>query len=182
MLRGCIIIELALRGRIQTIPSHRSHYHPSNRHIEVLFTPSGATPATGDPILDEALRIISTESHSISTWIDLLSGESWNPLKINFQIKQLRERISKGLVDKGILGTHKKTLFLFLEMATHPLILENKKLEIIVNLKQELLSASDYPSNLSIGILGASAFAARVLHVRFQVIISLIKIEYFSLI
>lgn len=164
VLRGCILIELALRGRIQSVVSHRTRHYPSERHIEVISS-SGLIPVTGDPILDEALKLISLESHSISTWIDLLSGESWNPFKINFQMKNLRERISKGLVDKGILGTDKKTLLLFLEMATHPVVSESKKIELVSNLKRELFGTSDSFSTLQIGILGASALAGRVLQV-----------------
>ena len=40
-------------------------------------------------------------------------------MKIGFQLKQVRERIAKGLVDKGILRTEKRNFFLF-DMATHP--------------------------------------------------------------
>ena len=159
------MIELALRGRIQSLASCSIGCHPSDRHIEVI-RPAGSILVTGDPILDEALRLISLESHSVSTWIDLLSGESWNPFKINFQMKNVRERISKGLVDKGILGTDKKTLFLFLEMATHPVIIENQKIELVNNLKHDLLeSMSDSFSTLQMGIIGASALAGRVLQV-----------------
>lgn len=80
-------------------------------------------------------------------------------------MKNLRERISKGLVDKGILGTDKKTLLLFLEMATHPVVSESKKIELVSNLKRELFGTSDSFSTLQIGILGASALAGRVLQV-----------------
>jgi len=40
-------------------------------------------------------------------------------LKISYQLKQVRERIQKGLVDKGLLSTS-KTNFLLFDMATHP--------------------------------------------------------------
>jgi Golgi phosphoprotein 3 len=40
-------------------------------------------------------------------------------MKIGYQLKQVRERIAKGLVDKGILRTEKRNFFLF-DMATHP--------------------------------------------------------------
>ncbi len=48
------------------------------------------------------------------------SGETWNITKINYQLKQVRERLAKGLVDKGILRTERRNFFLF-DMATHPL-------------------------------------------------------------
>ena len=40
-------------------------------------------------------------------------------MKIGYQLKQVRERLQKGLVDKGILRTEKKNFLLF-DMATHP--------------------------------------------------------------
>ena len=40
-------------------------------------------------------------------------------MKIGYQLKQVRERLCKGLVDKGILRTEKKNFLLF-DMATHP--------------------------------------------------------------
>ncbi|KAJ7805451.1 hypothetical protein B0H14DRAFT_3153430 [Mycena olivaceomarginata] len=45
--------------------------------------------------------------------------ETWNILKIGFQLKQVRERLAKGLVDKGVLRTEKRNFLLF-DMATHP--------------------------------------------------------------
>lgn len=47
------------------------------------------------------------------------SGETWNVTKIGYQLKQVRERLAKGLVDKGILRTEKRNFLLF-DMATHP--------------------------------------------------------------
>jgi len=47
------------------------------------------------------------------------AGETWNLMKIGYQLKQVRERLAKGLVDKGILRTEKRNFLLF-DMATHP--------------------------------------------------------------
>lgn len=47
------------------------------------------------------------------------SGETWNVMKIGYQLKQVRERLAKGLVDKGVLRTEKRNFLLF-DMATHP--------------------------------------------------------------
>ena len=52
-------------------------------------------------------------------WIDVVTGETWNIMKIGYQLKQVRERLAKGLVDKGILRTEKRNFLLF-DMATHP--------------------------------------------------------------
>jgi Golgi phosphoprotein 3 len=48
-----------------------------------------------------------------------MTGETWNVLKIGYQLKQVRERLAKGLVDKGVLRTEKRNFLLF-DMATHP--------------------------------------------------------------
>lgn len=115
-LRGCILIELALRNKIRIIDdSARKRFDISERLIEVI-DPS----KTGEVLLDETLQLMKNdEPLTIANWIDLLSGETWNLLKINYQLKQVRERLAKGLVDKGVLRTEMKNFFLF-DMATHP--------------------------------------------------------------
>lgn len=42
-------------------------------------------------------------------------------MKIGYQLKQVRERLAKGLVDKGVLRTEKRNFLLF-DMATHPVV------------------------------------------------------------
>ncbi|KAJ6152844.1 hypothetical protein N7497_007163 [Penicillium chrysogenum] len=110
-LRGCIVIELALRGQgfvAATFPL-------ADRIIEVIDD-----TLTGEVLLDETLKMMkSSEKMSVNSWIDLLSGETWNLMKIGYQLKQVRERLAKGLVDKGILRTEKRNFLLF-DMATHP--------------------------------------------------------------
>lgn len=115
-LRGCIVLELAFRGRISMQKdSSRRRFPLPDRVIEVI----DETP-TGEVLLDETLKLMKTsEKMSVSAWIDLLSGETWNLMKIGYQLKQVRERLAKGLVDKGILRTEKRNFLLF-DMATHP--------------------------------------------------------------
>ena len=70
-LRGCIVLELAFRGRIamQKTPSRRSFPLP-DRIIEVIDD-----TLTGEVLLDEALKMMKTsEKMSVSSWIDLMSG------------------------------------------------------------------------------------------------------------
>jgi Golgi phosphoprotein 3 len=50
-------------------------------------------------------------------------------MKIGYQLKQVRERLAKGLVDKGILRTEKRNFLLF-DMATHPVVDSTAKEEI----------------------------------------------------
>ncbi|OBT54794.1 hypothetical protein VE04_04126 [Pseudogymnoascus sp. 24MN13] len=115
-LRGCIVIELAFRGRVSMQKdSSRRRFPLADRIIEVIDD-----TLTGEVLLDEALKMMkSSEKMSVSSWIDLMSGETWNLMKIGYQLKQVRERLLKGLVDKGILRTEKKNFLLF-DMATHP--------------------------------------------------------------
>ncbi|KAK0283759.1 Vacuolar protein sorting-associated protein 74 [Friedmanniomyces endolithicus] len=115
-LRGCIVLELALRGRISMQKdSSRRRFPLSDRVVEVVDE-----TLTGEVLLDEALKMMkSSEKMSVSSWIDLMSGETWNLMKIGYQLKQVRERLAKGLVDKGILRTEKRNFLLF-DMATHP--------------------------------------------------------------
>ncbi|KAI7954578.1 hypothetical protein MJO28_004978 [Puccinia striiformis f. sp. tritici] len=115
-LRGCIILELALRHRIAMVRDpNRRRFPLPDRYIEVIDE-----RLTGEVLLDEALKMMkASEKMSVGTWIDLMSGETWNVMKIGYQLKQVRERLAKGLVDKGVLRTEKRNFLLF-DMATHP--------------------------------------------------------------
>jgi len=50
----------------------------------------------------------------------IILGETWNPLKLRYQLKNVRERLAKNLVEKGVLTTEKQNFLLF-DMTTHPL-------------------------------------------------------------
>lgn len=77
---------------------------------------------TGDVLLDEALKHIKETDppESVQSWIEYLSGETWNPLKLRYQLKNVRERLAKNLSEKGVLTTEKQNFLLF-DMTTHPL-------------------------------------------------------------
>lgn len=49
-----------------------------------------------------------------------VAGETWNPMKLKYQLKNVRERLAKNLVEKGVLTTEKQNFLLF-DMTTHPL-------------------------------------------------------------
>ena len=124
--------------------SSRRRFPLADRVIEVIDD-----TLTGEVLLDEALKMMkSSEKMSVNSWIDLMSGtsltciissrlwqltlhigETWNLMKIGYQLKQVRERLCKGLVDKGILRTEKKNFLLF-DMATHPVADGGAKEEI----------------------------------------------------
>jgi Golgi phosphoprotein 3 len=67
-------------------------------------------------------------------------GETWNVMKIGFQLKQVRERLAKGLVDKGVLRTEKRNFLLF-DMATHP-VADVRTKESIINRVVTLLTST----------------------------------------
>jgi Golgi phosphoprotein 3 len=75
----------------------------------------------------------------VQTWIELLSGETWNPLKLGYQLRNVRERIAKGLVEKGILTTEKQNFLLF-DMTTHPVVDTTAKDRLVRKVQESVLS------------------------------------------
>ncbi|XP_078062014.1 Golgi phosphoprotein 3-like, partial [Mustelus asterias] len=69
-LRGCILVELGLRGRIELEPATLRRKSLLNR--KVLFK---SEAPTGDVLLDEALKHIkATEpAETVQNWIELLT-------------------------------------------------------------------------------------------------------------
>ncbi|KAL2919647.1 hypothetical protein HK105_200561 [Polyrhizophydium stewartii] len=155
VLRGAILIELSFRNRINTVKEARKRPF-AERLIEVTDE-----RLTGEVLLDEALRYIKTDVDSIGNWIDLLSGETWNLTKIGYQLKQVRERIAKGLVDKGVLRTDKLNLVLF-DLPTHPLADHKVKEAIIQRAVDCLLGRGNTNDRRTIAMVCA-AYAANVL-------------------
>ena len=90
----------------------------------------------------------------------VLSGESWNVMKLKFSIKNLRERLAKGLVDKGVLGTESQSFGLF-EMATHPLKDASVKEEVVFRVQDTLLRGTS--ANPREVVLCAMAYACNVI-------------------
>ncbi|KAM6229038.1 Golgi phosphoprotein 3-like isoform 3-T3 [Spheniscus humboldti] len=136
-LRGGILIELALRGRICLEPCCIRKRRLLDRKVKVLLK---SDAPTGDVLLDETLRHIkATESaETVQTWIDLLTGETWNPFKLQYQLRNVRERIAKALVEKGILTTEKQNFLLF-DMTTHPVSNATEKQRLVKKLQESML-------------------------------------------
>ena len=61
---------------------------------------------TGDVLLDEALNHIkkSNPQENVQNWIELLSGETWNPLKLTFQLRNVRERLGMCFTKNYTVG------------------------------------------------------------------------------
>lgn len=118
-LRGCMLIELGLRQKIALEDTGMRKRSLSSRKVVL---DSRSDRSCGDVLLDEALKHIrSTEGEGVQDWIELLSGETWNPLKLRFQLRNVRERLAKNLVEKGVLTTEKQNFLLF-DMTTHPVV------------------------------------------------------------
>ncbi|KAM4644300.1 Golgi phosphoprotein 3-like isoform 1-T2 [Amazona ochrocephala] len=134
-LRGGILIELAFRGRICLEPLSMR----KKRLLERKVLLKSDAP-TGDVLLDETLRHIkATEAaETVQTWIELLTGETWNPFKLQYQLRNVRERVAKALVEKGILTTEKQNFLLF-DMTTHPVSNGTEKQRLVRRLQESVL-------------------------------------------
>ncbi len=154
---GCILIELALRGRIELERAGMRRKSLLNRKVIVK-----SVEPCGDVLLDESLKHIreTTDSapETVQTWIEYLSGETWNPLKLRYQLKvscqkhlisimsviyllqqNVRERLAKNLTEKGVLTTEKQNFLLF-DMTTHPLTDSTVKNRLIRKVQDAVLS------------------------------------------
>ena len=71
-LRGCILIELALRGRVELEKQGMRKKNVANRRLVL----KSDTP-TGDVLLDEALKHIKETDppETVESWIEYLSGK-----------------------------------------------------------------------------------------------------------
>ncbi|XP_053501079.1 Golgi phosphoprotein 3 [Ictalurus furcatus] len=134
-LRGCMLIELSLRGRLQLEPCGMRRKSLLARKV---LCKSDAP--TGDVLLDEALRHVKETQppETVQNWIELLSGETWNPLKLHYQLRNVRERLAKNLVEKGVLSTEKQNFLLF-DMTTHPLSNDTVKQRLVKKLQEAML-------------------------------------------
>jgi len=136
-LRGCMLIELGLRGKIDLEDTGMRKRSLGSR--KVVGKEAKDRPC-GDVLLDEAMKhIVSTPGEGVQDWIELLSGETWNPLKLRFQLRNVRERLAKNLVEKGVLTTEKQNFLLF-DMTTHPVTDMAVKERVVKKVQDAVLS------------------------------------------
>uniref|UniRef100_A0A7E4VPS4 Golgi phosphoprotein 3-like n=1 Tax=Panagrellus redivivus TaxID=6233 RepID=A0A7E4VPS4_PANRE len=133
-LRGCVMIELALRNRVELDKGGVRRNLVSRKVVLKSEKP------TGDVILDEALKHVKETQppETVVSWIEYLSGETWNPLKLKYQLRNVRERLAKNLVEKGVLTTEKQNFLLF-DMTTHPLQNSVMKSKLIKRVQEAVL-------------------------------------------
>lgn len=135
-MRGCILIELGLRGRVELEKTGARRKGLCSRKVCLRKDTN-----TGDVLLDEALKHIKETDppETVQAWIEYLSGETWNPLKLRYQLKNVRERLAKNLVEKGVLTTEKQNFLLF-DMTTHPLNDNVVKCRLVKKVQDAVLS------------------------------------------
>lgn len=135
-LRGCMLVELALRGRVDL-------EHTGMRRRPLLLRKVIVKDSTnvGDALMDEALKHIreTPGGETVQTWIEYLSGETWNPLKLHYQMRNTRERLAKNLVEKGVLTTEKQNFVVF-DMTTHPVVDATRKQRLMRKLQDGVLT------------------------------------------
>lgn len=71
-------------------------------------------------------------------FVVISSGETWNPLKLHYQLRNVRERLAKNLVEKGVLTTEKQNFLLF-DMTTHPLTNSPVKQRLVKKVQEGVL-------------------------------------------
>lgn len=137
-LRGCILIELGLRGRVELERAGMRRKGLLSRKVIVK-----SDNPTGDVLLDEALKHMKDTDppETVQSWIEYLSGETWNPMKLKYQLKNVRERLAKNLVEKGVLTTEKQNFLLF-DMTTHPLTDNVIKCRLVKKVQEAALRRS----------------------------------------
>lgn len=129
------MVELALRGRIEL---ERAGMRRKSLLMRKVLLKNDVP--TGDVLLDEALKHIKETNppETLQNWIDYLSGETWNPLKLRYQLRNVRERLAKNLVEKGVLTTEKQNFVLF-DMTTHPLVDSTSKNKLVKKVQDAVL-------------------------------------------
>jgi len=134
-LRGCVLIELGLRNRIEL---EKMGVRKRNLITRKILLKNDKP--TGNVILDEALKHIkeTVVNENVVSWVEYLSGETWNPLKLRYQLRNVRERLAKNLVEKGVLTTDKQNFLLF-DMNTHPLNDTMSKARLIKRIQEAVL-------------------------------------------
>lgn len=74
----------------------------------------------------------------VSNRVSSPAGETWNPFKLQYQLRNVRERIAKALVEKGILTTEKQNFLLF-DMTTHPISNATEKQRLVLAHSSDVL-------------------------------------------
>lgn len=117
VLRASILLELALRKKIKAnIYGVENIDEPWKLNVSV-----NEFSLVEDVFMNEVLKIIPKEDLTVQKWLDVLTGETWSRRFSSYQIHNLRDRICKSLMEKGIVTSQKSSLFL-VETIEYPLL------------------------------------------------------------
>ncbi|XP_065195060.1 Golgi phosphoprotein 3-like [Sycon ciliatum] len=135
-LRGCIMVELSLRKRVELEKTGQRRKSVLSRKVICK-----SSSPTGDALMDESLKHLkeTQPTDTVGNWIELFCGETWNPYNLRYQLHNVRERLAKNLVEKGVLTTSKQNFWLF-DMTTHPLVDQTIKQRVVKKVQDSLLS------------------------------------------
>lgn len=106
-LRGCFMMDLEFRGKIGISKETR------RRDVDSYIVEIMDKSETGEGLLDEVLKYVAQcdPGMTVSAWLDVLNGEDWSLFKSPYTMSQVRERLAKNLVDKGILRNEAQGFF-----------------------------------------------------------------------
>lgn len=157
VLRACILLELTLAKRTK-LNLHNGGNRNEPWKLSVVINDFNPV---GDVFLDEAIKTIAQENLSLQKWIDVLTGETWNRRLSEYQMRNLRERICKSLMEKGIVTSQKSSLFL-VETTEYPLL----NITLKRNLCHDIIDSALDPSKLNLYSLCLllSLSGAKILH------------------
>ncbi|OIR56902.1 MAG: vacuolar protein sorting-associated protein 74 [Amphiamblys sp. WSBS2006] len=140
ILRGCILIELHRRGRIEAVRDPEE-LRPRKQKLRAV-----GTEKTGEGLLDETMEAIySSPPMAVSDWVKVLSKDTWTGWRKGLSLGKTRERIAKGLLEKRILDVEKTSLFVF-EWHIYPLRAMKQKAAIAEKVVKALEKDGGAPS------------------------------------
>lgn len=128
VLRASILLELVLARKIKLNIHEGGNYdEPWKFNVSISeFTP------TGDVFLDEAIGILGKDTFSLQKWLDVLTGDTWSRKLSGYQMQNLRDRLCKSLMEKGVVTSRKTSMFM-IETTEYPLLDSELKRNICFN-------------------------------------------------
>ena len=140
-LAGAQLSELALAGRIDTDPDK----------LTVLNA-----AATGDPLLDDALSLISAgpADETVAHWLGQLSLHS----------RQTEDTAIERLIERGVLKRSERKLFWVLGLRRYPTVDNHERIEVLTRLGQ-LILGDDLPDPRDAILLGLLTGAQLAHHI-----------------
>lgn len=113
-LAGALLMELALNNRVDA-------------DLDKLFLVDGSP--MGDPLLDDALKVLNQEQHSVKHWLKELLN----------QLPDIRERVTRRLVDNGVLKVERHKVLWVFSSRRYPCIDNREEEEVLRRIRRTVL-------------------------------------------